>query len=42
MNKSKFFAYALAAWLVLEALAFVIVVELFGDASPRLQTRLDS
>jgi len=30
VNKSKFFAYALAAWLVLEALAFVIVVELFG------------
>jgi UPF0716 protein FxsA len=30
VNKSKFFAYALAAWLLLEALAFVIVVELFG------------
>ncbi|ARN83719.1 FxsA family protein [Methylocystis bryophila] len=30
MNRSKFFAYALAAWLLLEALAFVIVVELFG------------
>ena len=30
MNKSKFFAYALAAWLLLEALTFVIVVELFG------------
>ena len=30
VNKSKVFAYALAAWLILEALAFVIVVELFG------------
>lgn len=30
MNKSKVFAYAFAAWLILEALAFVIVVELFG------------
>ena len=30
MNRSKFFAYALGAWLLLEALAFVIVVELFG------------
>jgi UPF0716 protein FxsA len=30
VNKPKFFAYALAAWLLFEALAFVIVVELFG------------
>ena len=30
MNKSKVFAYALGAWLILEALAFVIVIELFG------------
>ncbi len=30
MNRSKFLAYALGAWLLLEALAFVIIVELFG------------
>ncbi len=30
MNRSKFFVYALAGWLLLEALAFVIIVELFG------------